>query len=300
MHCVARCSPFCGAVASSLCFMVRPPHLTSSFVINVFRVALSSSMPPPSSSQSPRCTRFSVLSSVSSTGTQVRVQYETPPIRQFPGGLISEDFTALRDPFASPSPVSPISTATPVPRLLSAMPTSTPHIVLSPPPIPVSKFQKPPRPKAKEIKPRRRGTTKQTGISKSASSQSLQPLSGEMSPDRNWRVSGSGSEDASFLCEEAFLSQILLHSLIRDATPSSSPPCLSERRDEECSVYSDASITAIRTRRDENGRRYGSEEARYSNPAMQEIEETRLPDVHRHDVGRAQSVLTSQEGGEKL
>ncbi|KAF8527787.1 hypothetical protein JB92DRAFT_3139788 [Gautieria morchelliformis] len=269
-------------------------------IITLF-YTLSSSIPPSSSSQSPRPPKSSLLSFISSTVTQVRVQYETPPTRQFSGALTSEDFTALRDPFASPPPVSPVSIITPVPRLPSASPASTPHTVLNPPPIPVCKVHKPPRPKAKEIKPQRRGITKQAsslGISTRASSQSLQSISGEMPHEGNRHASGSGSEGASLLCDEAFLSQILLHSLIRDATPSSSPPRLSERCDEAGSVYSEPSITAIRIRRDENGRRYGSEEARYSDSAMQEIEETKLQ-VHRDDLGRAQSVLTSQEGNEE-
>ena len=72
-------------------------------------------------------------------------------------------------------------------------------------------------------------------------------------------------------------------------------------RDGESSIYSDVSVTTIRTRHDENGQRHGSEDARYSNSTTQEIEELESLNCHRGDkeLGGyeepAQTAVTPQE-----
>jgi hypothetical protein len=123
-----------------------------------------------------------------------------------------------------------------------------------------------------------------------------------MTHEENWRASDSGSDDALFLSDEALLSQILLHTLIREAAPSSSPPQhLLQRRDGTGSIYSEISMATIRTRRDENGRRYGSEEARYSSNSgnLQDVVGLESSDGCRDDMEQTQQtqvVVAPQQG----
>ena len=91
----------------------------------------------------------------------------------------------------------------------------------------------------------------------------MQPLSSDQ--HRCWR-SGSGSEDALFLSDEALLSQILLHSLTMEAAGAPPP------KEDGCSTCS-GSIVTVRTRRDEDGRRYASEQVRHSDPEPVEEDE---------------------------
>ncbi|KAF8588657.1 hypothetical protein K439DRAFT_578180 [Ramaria rubella] len=288
------------ALSSALCTV-----LWGGGIITLFYTLSSMPLPQLSPPQSLCLRKSSVLPSGPST--PVQVQYEVPHYRQASVALISEDFTALRDPFASPPPVSPISISTP-PRLPPpiSIPTNTPRIVLSPPPTPLSKYQKPPKPKAREIKPQRRGiikTPSSVSMAKRGSSWSLMsPLSDSASSlngrsASGWRASDSGSEDALFLSDEALLSQILLHSLTLEADPSPSASLVHQFLDEQneaSSVSSDSiSITTIRTRRDENGRRYASEESRYQDPET--FQEGEAPGLARSvDAGPPNTETASE------
>lgn len=141
-------------------------------------------------------------------------------------------------------------------------------------------------------------------IDKRSSSQSLQPLSYEMPQEESWRASESGTEDTVFLSDEALLSQILLDSLIEEAAPSSSPPRDHlERRDEEGSIYSEVSMATIRTRRDENGRRYGSEAARNSSNSgtLHDVEGTQSSGNSSDGMEQTQVVVAApQQGSERV
>ncbi|KAF8520352.1 hypothetical protein BU17DRAFT_88940 [Hysterangium stoloniferum] len=196
---------FAAAVIATLCFAPLSRPMTSRLCLADFSPA-SSDHPPT---------------------TPKRVRYEAPEMnqRRQSNAVISEDFTALRDPFASPTHRKP---KTP-PHRLQVTPPSTPRSFLdtSSPfqisPTPPCKVHLTPRARIMDRKHLQRTSTPSSagGVGRKVSSQSFQPLADEADKNcENLRC----SDDVLFLNDEALLSQVLLHSLTMEASPPASIP----------------------------------------------------------------------------
>ncbi|KIJ39866.1 hypothetical protein M422DRAFT_257183 [Sphaerobolus stellatus SS14] len=192
-------------------------------LITLFYTFCSVPIPQPSSER----LRLSPVQLSPSTPTR-SVRYETSIARPGSGsGLIaSEDFTALRDPFASPTSVSPGPSPKKGRSLHSPFtPPATPRIPHSPvPPAPLRRahtVSSPPQ--SKHVRPVRRPPPPSHGLKKKTSSQSIRPLAADTTNEKERREHPS-REDSFFLNDEALLSQVLLHSLTMEAGPTTSLP----------------------------------------------------------------------------
>ncbi|GJJ06254.1 hypothetical protein Clacol_000445 [Clathrus columnatus] len=220
--------------------------------------------------------------------------------RQSSRGLISEDFTALRDPFASPTRVGP-SPKSPEPYS-PVTPPATPQAlrtsIVVPLPTPPQRTHSPPRHKKARVKTSSshhvpsscRFTNSSVG--KKISSQSLQPL--QVADDaKEVQEENKPNEDSFFLNDEALLSQILLHTLTMEAaSPTSVPRAI--HHSNSLSSYQESSLS--------DGKRLSTAAAsriRKNNSSMQTIctndtTSERTPSRKRHSRSRYKTQYSTE------